>query len=417
MAAALVTCAGLLQPLNAYEDACSEPELITDGYQPDIAVDADSGAVHLLFIREGRVFYKVRMPGEAWSPDELLFDEAFYDRGGLEWDDSRVDFFDPRLKLDADGVPHLVIQRGLWRGSRTYYTNRLGGAWKAPLRFPSENIVVNRSATPDLAIAPDGRVYLTAFNLSPVNNWIVRLAAVETEPVIEAQAATRFGFGNASIMINEAGELWLFGGNHGDVPWQLQQFDPDKLERIGDPIDLAPLAGEQARATMDHQGEIHAAGGRLWGVEDPATIGWYQTRTRGEAKLQPLRFVQHMGHACGAVLPVRDRVAEDRVYLFAWSGERGNKHNEIGPLGEYNFQRSWFLFPGQQLRFTRVEGGAIVSAHRPVTQLPGAHGPSYRNTPAAAALPGGGVAVVFCRAATPEADTSELYYTEIGRPQ
>lgn len=121
-----------------------------------------------------------------------------------------------------------------------------------------------------------------------------------------------------------------------------------------------------------------------------------------------------MGHACGAALPVRDRSADDRVYIFYWSGDEGNEHNEIASVVPGSELPVWQNHPLNQLHYTVVEDGEITSQHIAVTDLPGAHGPSFRNTPAAAALPGGGVAVAFGRGQQ-NSQHFEIYLTTVGR--
>ena len=105
-----------------------------------------------------------------------------------------------------------------------------------------------------------------------------------------------------------------------------------------------------------------------------------------------------MGHESGAAMPVRDRNNNERIYIFHWSGAKGDKWGNLKGCNS-----------GNQLHFARIENGKLASELNKVTDNKGPHSSTYRNTPAVAAHPNGGAIVVFN-----ECKSRNIYMTFIG---
>lgn len=376
--------AGLRAPENAIR--------LVAGSQPAVAVDPQTGRIHLVYERDQRLRYRTLALDGTLGAEESLLPESFYPVRD-EWAFHRHSFVDPQIVLDADGVPHVTFSNGLYGGARSHYTNRIGGSWKEPLRFPRNADDYNRATTSHLCVTDEGRVFVTAFSLKPRNGVVTEILNPANEPELGAEIFPEFNFGNVRLF-QEGDNVWMFGGFYGDNPWQVRNFSLKYGSIQGDVVPLGRFQGEQARASMDQFGIIHAAAGRLWAKTTPETGGWYQNTERARLGKEPIMYRQTMQHACGAALPLRDLKYPEDVYIFYWSGYAGNKHGELVSWGEGGCPTSHEQ-PDHKLHYTVIRDEKKVIEHAPVNTMYGSHGASYRNTPAAAALPEGGMLVVF----------------------
>ena len=127
--------------------------------------------------------------------------------------------------------------------------------------------------------------------------------------------------------------------------------------------------------------------------------GYYNSLTRAKAGKAPLRFETTMGHHSGGAMPIRDRAHPNRVYVFHWSGHKGDKYGGAQGCKSAN-----------QLHFARIENDNVFSQLNKVTDRKGGHGNPWRNTPAVVAHPTGGAMVLFN-----ECESNAIHMTFIGK--
>jgi hypothetical protein len=215
---------------------------------------------------------------------------------------------------------------------------------------------------------------------------------------------------NPQVLLTD-GSLWIGGRNRAKAQrrFTFQAHDPVTLTERGElMIFHAGEQGEMARATLDERGDLHAAGALNEAPFDRA--GWYNSLSRVQAGKPAIAYRTTNLNAHGAALPLRDRVAPDRVYIVHWSGglaahapaagEKALPHDRLAPCT-----------PNNQIRFARIEHGVMAAQEQPVTNRTAAHGDSHRQTPAAVAHPEGGILIAFeeCQ------PTPSLFLTHIGR--
>lgn len=383
------------------------------GYQPALVIDSVRNILHLVYADREQLIYRQGTLEGKFGRKELILPKEMRFKPGKKVTWPWGSYMSPQLALDRKGDIHLVFARGLYKKAQSFYTRRTNGSWTAPLRFPRDADSYNRSVNPMLALDSAGTVFTTSFTLSPHCAALSRIVQTDSGPQIDRQVNAAFSFGSPGVFVNGAGELWLFGGNHGDKPWGLQHYDPTTLDTIGSPIDLAPFPGEQARASLDHQGRFHAAGGKLWSRNEPQVGGWYQNSARALERLEPLRYKQTMQHASGMALPLRDRVAENKVYIFYWSGVDGDKHGEIPAIDTNGVAWYFARYPEARLHYSVIQNDSVIVNHQPLSELSGPHGLPFRTTPAAAPLNTGGMVVIFARCKSQKVYDTELYLTTL----
>jgi len=343
------------------------------GTQPRLAIDGQRRRLHLVYVHEGKLLYRTGQLDGAFDASEIVF--------------AADGLWDPNLVLDDGGVPHIVVADGHYKNRYTWYTNRLGGAWKERLIVVDKHADrTDRTTTPHLFVR-EGVAYVGTFTVGGEGlgeRWgmLARLGDLDGSPRI----ATKRPIDPWNPQVFLVGdELWIGGrnkANHakGRRHFTFQRHDAATLAEQGDPITASgDIHGEMGRASLDERGDIHAAG--TLNREPRKTAGWYNTLARARAGLPPVKYHTTNVNASGAALPLRDRAAADRVYVFYWSGSTEGEPKTCAP--------------GNQIRFTRIEKGEKAVEERPVTDRSGIHGISYRQTPCAAPHPDGGMLVVF----------------------
>lgn len=368
-------------------DAFVASQPLGPGTQPRLAIDYDRRIVHLVYVKGHDLLYRTAPLDGAFGPAEVVMSNPNGTPNGPPGHPLFVflsHIWDPHLVLDG-GVPHVVASDGHYLNRFTWYTNRVGGGWKPRLAIVDRDVDQSkRTTTPHLA-ARDGVAFVATFT-TPEGKpqlWGV-LARVEdlagTPRIAIKRKVTPW---NPQIFFVD-GALWA-GGRNPEVEsrFTLQRHDPQTLTAAGEHVRMSgPHHGEMARSSVDHTGDVHVAG-TLNGAPYE-TSGWYNSLRRAQAGQPAINYKTTNKNANGAGLPIRDRVAKDRVYVFHWSGAIDEKHHE--PL---------VCAPGNQVRFMRVENGVKAVEDRPVTDRPTSHGESKRQAPGVVAHPDGGALVVF----------------------
>lgn len=376
-------------------DSFSEAVRIGPGHAPDMAIDAQRGIVHLIYIEGDSVYYREGdVRGVFGQPERIVEKDPSIAEFGRYWY--------PRIALDGNGAPHVVftiLKPDLFNGLHSYYSNRIGGEWKKPLAVFSVDEEGDKWVNfPHLVMEDDGdTVYIACKNKKPpVYGEVARIENASRSPRI---AATReVGFGGISMLLLD-GELYAFGGEHG--LWHLFKFDKRSMEPTGDVIDLEEDAKtEQIRAYQDATGDVHFVGATWRGPDE--SRGFYNSLSRVNEGKPLIRYMTTNGHHCGNGRVVRDARKPDRIYNFHFSGAAGGKHGVY-----YSFDCE---FPNQ-VHFVRLENGEIRKEHQRIADRSNAHGSSYRLQVAAEPHPQGGALVVY-----PECgdDGQTLFITLVG---
>ena len=91
---------------------------IDSGNTPTVATDSQ-GNIHVVYVKNNAVLYKKYTSSFVASPTETIMG------AGASY---------PNMTCDSNGVPHVVFTNATADYASTcYYTNRIGGSWKAPV--------------------------------------------------------------------------------------------------------------------------------------------------------------------------------------------------------------------------------------------------------------------------------------------
>ncbi len=407
------------------EDAVSDAKEIGQGTKPAVALDASRRVLHLVYRVAEKLFYRAGdLQGTFGAAEHVMA----YDTQQLDPADPTTTWekkgalWDPRIVIDRNGDPHVVVSSGNYMNRFTWYSNRIGGRWKEKLVVVDKVAdLVTRATMPSLAVDDDGTVYVAVF--SPVGTgidksqakgvWTIlaRIQDTATQPRIAVK--TRSLSNHAQIVLARGG-LWV-GGMRKKMGYCLEQIDKDVLEPTAQPpvcLATGPGLGEGARMFVDSGGDIHMAGSH-WDLKNNPAGGWYNSLSRTRRGLPPVHYRTTMRHAWGAGLPIVDHRTPGRVYVVHWSGAAGDKFGEI-------FFENYSKAAGNQIRFARIDGERASVQHQAVTNRPAIHGFPRRATPPAVAHPDGGIIVVFQElGASPPNESDEtgtLFFTRVGQP-
>ncbi len=374
-------------------DRQTPAQAIGPGFSPDLAIDPVGRKVHLIYRLHNRLLYRVGdFSGKFGAPEVVMTSSS-----------PSPSLWDPRIVLDRDQVPHVVVADGHLQNENTWYLNRHYGTWKTPtVIFNKEAERLDRATMPHLVIEPDGRTaFIGAFTVGgPAkgegDEWgiLARVENLENSPKVVHR--NRVLTWNPQLVLRD-GELWVGGRNikYPDRYFVLQQFDQTTLEPIGKMIPMSGgRHGEIARLSVDASGDIHAAG-TLNNARSAEVAGWYNTLSRARAGQPPIIYLTTNRNASGAGRPIRDIRAADRVYLLHWHGAVHDHHEpKAGTVGNY-------------LHYARIENGEKIVEGRKISDRLVPHGNSYRHTPAMAAHPDGGMFVIV----EESGDPNTLYFS------
>jgi hypothetical protein len=369
-------CALVFPALHAQSaDAFTPGVALGEGAMPCVAIDAANN-VHLAYARDGALRYRIGTLGGKFGPEEQIL-------GGKS-------LHDPRIAIDGANRPHVVVSDGHTKNRFTFYTNRIGGAWKPPLAvFDRDRENLNRATMPTVLLDADNTAIVGVFTvgdsagIDPQWGALARLRNLDSEPTVAVRR--KIDVWNPQVLLR-AGEIWVGGRNkvRGGRRFTFQRHDAETLQEMGSPIKISSrVQGEAGRASTGPSGDLHAAGSV--GAVSPPERGWYNTLSRVEKGLGAIPYKTSLENPCGMGMPVEDRDFPGRVYVFYWSDVSGD--------GEEHEHRR--CKPREQLHFMRVEHGEKASELNRVTDRTGGHGPHFRLTPAAVAHPDGGALVVF----------------------
>ena len=241
---------------------------------------------------------------------------------------------------------------------------------------------------------------------------ILKLKDVDTKPAVDMKRKVNV-WAQVAIQDNRL----LVAGRHksrkgenkayyGMFAW-LETYDPDNLTLIDSAVsfhDRTPSSpGETVKIAVGKSGNVYLAGTN--NAHDQPT-GWMNTLERAKNGLKQYTFNATFYHAHNAVVPLEDRSNPDLVYLVYWSGAELTKEIEKTEAIYANRQH---CVPGHQLRYAVLEQGQLIKESQAVTNRTAPHMNPYRSTPAAAALPGGGIAIMFQECG----DEPKIFYTMI----
>ena len=150
-------------------DQFTKAQKIADGSFPRIAVDYKKKEVHLIYSSSnGLVYQKGDLNGK-FGAKETAYQGRVYD---------------PRITLDKEGSPHIVIATSGSPQAKTYYTNRVGGKWKnklLALEKCDHMELTNkwRATTPSVTVDNDGHAFVSAFI-----GCVCRIENTDTQPKV-----------------------------------------------------------------------------------------------------------------------------------------------------------------------------------------------------------------------------------------
>lgn len=359
---------------------------IADGYMP--AMDIDSrNRLHLIYAEGRNLYYRTGdIDGNFGEPELVITLNTIWE---------------PRIFIDENDDPHVVLGNGYFRSRYTYYMNRIGGQWRPGT--PTNRLVVfdrdrdgfDRAIIPSISVA-DGRAYVGTFTAGGdgrfANHWgaIARIGSLADNPRVEGWSHVRVW--NPQVIYTE-GRLWAGGKNVsvGGRGFAMAEHNPETMREI-DPSDPGYVmsfsaAGEMSRARLDYSGDILAAGTR--DVEGPSfNAGWFQSVSRIKDGRIPVRYRTSLANLNGMGTPIRDRVAPDRYYVIHWTDEADTTY-EPSPFSPPECPET------VQMRFVRIQDGVKASEMQHVTNRTNPHGSNFRLTPCAVPHPRGGAIVVF----------------------
>lgn len=353
-------------------DFVSTPVRLGAGTKPHIQVDDSRGVVHLIYGDGGNLMYRTGDHSGSFGEPETVMSLG----SGLN---------SPVMKLDADGVPHVIATTGTGPGASLFYSNRIGGTWKRGFLNYGVAAITSQECqgadNGDLAIDADGAVFIAAYTRDP-RGTLVRIDDAATAPVVGARYVDASKRGMAAFVIDN--ELWVFSSSN---PYIMRKHNKSTLQPEGSAVTICDnRKGQQARGLADHAGDFHFGGASYSVSADKA--GWYNSLSRARNGQSKISFRSNCDHECGAILPVADRMNAGRVYCIYISGETDN--------GAHTSCAS-----NDRLRLTRIEDGTVVTEHKALLAV--SVGPHYRTNPCGvAALPGGGVMVVYATCQGPE---------------
>lgn len=383
-------------------DQHGSSEWIASGSMPAIALDAKD-RLHLVYIEPvtGReLHYRIGDIHGNFGPPEVVLTA------------SRL--WDPRIVVDENDDPHIVVSDGHFHNRYTFYANRSNGEWRPAnthhrlIVFDRDREEFNRTTSPSIAVA-EGRAYIGSFTAGGsgrfVNHWgaIALVQNLETSPSVTNWR--HIVVWNPQVVYEDR-RLWVGGRNVnvGERRFAMREHNPETLGELsvqqpGYLMSPRP-AGEQARANTDQSGDIMAAG--TGDNQGPSlNAGWFNTINRIDQGLEAIRYRTSLYNPNGMALPLRDHKAEDRIYIFYWSDDSSGTF-EAGPWNPPECPET------VQLHFARVENGTLASELQPVTTRTDPHGGSFRATPSAIPHPHGGAIVIFRECG------GDIYYTTVG---
>lgn len=354
--------------------AFSPSLLIADGGLVAVAVDEQRRILHLFHTLPRRlvglpstIAYRVgNFAGQFSKP--------------YKWETFKESIGMGHAIVTGDGAVHLTFSAG---SHETFYTRVKDGAWSEKLLVISrEQENLNRTITPSMFV--DGSTaYVGTFTVGVDGNeqWgmLARIGDLLGQPKVEKR--TPIWIWNPQVFVKD-GVLWAGGRNRarGDRAFTFQRHDKTTLAETGAVYKASgENHGEMARASMDHLGEIHAAGTYNGGAE--AQAGWYNTLSRAQAGKPAFTYSTTNRNANGMGLPLRDRKAANRVYVFYFSGAKADNFEPAG------------CAPGNQMRFALFENDAKVSELNSITDRTVSHNGNHRSTPGADVNPDGGMFV------------------------
>lgn len=353
--------------LSGSVDYTPVQELGFQGSMPALAI-ADDGSAHLTYVRGNRLYYRRSTPSLEFGQEELVVTGV-----------NDNELFEPVIALDTNGDPHVAVSDGHTYNPNTFYSNRIGGKWAEQIvAWNAGDMKTGRSTMPSMMVDSDLSAYIGLFTFGNRQGGrqggIVKIENSGSQPTVAA--AVQIKAWAAQIMLAK-GKLWV-GGRY-DQRFRIQEFDKSSLDAKGSVLDVSQMRiGEYNLGVVDHNGELHMAGANLG--DSPENAGWYSSLSRFQQGKKPLRFRTVKHNPCGAVLPVADKAADGRVYLFSWS-DGSSQTNESGGC--------------TPVRFARFENGVLEENNAPLDDNPRMRfGKPHRATPCAAALPDGGVMLV-----------------------
>ena len=129
--------------------------------------------------------------------------------------------------------------------------------------------------------------------------------------------------GSIQLMIRND-ELWFWGGQGGKA-YGFQLLDKQTLKPKGTRYKTGLTSTEQARASVDHTGDLHGAGT----PHQKRKMGYYNSLSRIKQGNPDIRYETTMQHHSSGAAMIKDTKAKDRVYVVYWSGG-GDEYSHDG---------------------------------------------------------------------------------------
>jgi hypothetical protein len=335
---------------------------IGEGITPGIATDHE-GTVHVIIMHAGAILHRQKNLGRDFGPPEPL-----------PRPEGDAQYNSPHVVCDASGVPHVVFARDATRASRrVWYASRQGGTWQQPLLAIERTEPDRRANYPRLTLA-GGVAYVSAFTGG--SSTVVKITDLDSRPRAGGRIDTNLWVAHAF----PRGDELLMVGRAGASGHKLERYDA-ALARLGEPLLLSrgtpTKTFEPTAAVMDDAGVIHVAGA----TATPEQVLWYTTDRRAAAG-QDVILGPTLGHEISEfTYPVLHFDRGGRLYVSYRDHTTGEAR-----LTVFDAKANTFAVP--------VTVGPATTRR-------------LRWNPHLAALPGGGVGVVWD-------DKGQVFFRTVG---
>ena len=102
------------------------------GGKPAMAIDYEEQKVHVVYVKDNNLMYRVGgLTGGFSAPETILSRPAVADSLSY-WEKGKNSLWDPRILLDKNGKPHVVVADGHYYNQYVWYANKIEDTWTTP---------------------------------------------------------------------------------------------------------------------------------------------------------------------------------------------------------------------------------------------------------------------------------------------
>ncbi len=242
-------------------------QTLGDGIEPGIATDAQ-GSIHVVYMNNGTIWYRQGDPDAVFDAPELIPSPTT----------GPAQFNAPHVVCDGSNTPHVVFSDAFYpTPGNCWYTNRIGGSWKAPVSaFPGVIVMY-----PRLALC--GSYAFVAASTGTPEGTIARLSNLGGTPHVDLTTGT-YLLAPYPVVNCAASRLFVVGRNSGnghylqEYNFNLATVSSGQKMTNGTPNKTA----EPTAAIIDSSNVVHAIGNCGATGIDPETNSelWYNNTQR-----------------------------------------------------------------------------------------------------------------------------------------